>query len=107
MSVGGSGVVCAFAIPGTAINAPPASAAAEPVRNLLRESGPPCTVCATAWFPSVMVLLLSSILGAAGAPAALTLLPLVLAGPVRPPSLAGHVGQKGNRPQGDRRQAIP
>jgi hypothetical protein len=37
MSVGGSGVVCAFAIPGTAISAPPASAAAEPVRKLRRE----------------------------------------------------------------------
>src|SRR5918997_666719 len=37
MSVGGSGVVCALAIPGTAISAPPASAAAEPAKKLRRE----------------------------------------------------------------------
>src|SRR5215210_216463 len=37
MSVGGSGVECALATPGTAINAPPASAAADPAKNFRRE----------------------------------------------------------------------
>src|SRR5918997_6386025 len=92
MSVGGSGVVCALAIPGTASSAPPASAAAEPARNLLRESGPPCTGCAPARFASVMVLLLSSIPGATGAPVVppppVLLLCSSCARPGRPPSLA-------------------